>query len=52
MRVATLPMRDLMDERFESELVKATLSWDGLIGAKLAPRSPNSAVLALLVPHG
>jgi phytoene dehydrogenase-like protein len=48
MRVATLPMRDLMDERFESELVKATLSWDGLIGAKMAPRSPNSAVLALL----
>jgi phytoene dehydrogenase-like protein len=48
MRVATLPMRDLMDERFDSELVKATLSWDGLIGAKMAPRSPNSAVLALL----
>jgi len=48
MRVATLPMRDLMDERFESELVKATLSWDGLIGARMAPRSPNSAVLALL----
>ena len=47
-RVATLPMRDLMDENFESELVKATLSWDGLIGGKMAPRSPNSAVLALL----
>jgi len=47
-RVATLPMRDLMDENFEDELVKATLSWDGLIGAKMAPRSPNSAVLALL----
>jgi len=48
MRVATLPMRDLMDENFENELVKATLSWDGLIGAKMAPRSPNSAVLAML----
>jgi phytoene dehydrogenase-like protein len=48
LRVATLPMRDLMDENFEDELVKAMLSWDGLIGAKLAPRSPNSAVLALL----
>jgi len=47
-RVSTLPMRDLMDENFENELVKATLSWDGLIGAKMAPRSPNSAVLALL----
>jgi len=48
MRIATLPMRDLMDENFENELVKATLSWDGLIGAKMAPRSPNSAVLAML----
>jgi len=47
-RVATLPMRDLMDENFDNELVKATLSWDGLIGSKMAPRSPNSAVLALL----
>lgn len=48
LRVASLPARDLMDETFENELVKATLSWDGLIGAKMAPRSPNSAVLALL----
>jgi len=48
MRVATLPARDLMDEYFDNELLKATLSWDGLIGAKLAPRSPNSAVLAML----
>jgi phytoene dehydrogenase-like protein len=48
MRVASLPARDLMDENFDSELLKATLSWDGLIGAKLAPRSPNSAVLMML----
>lgn len=48
MRIASLPMRDLMDEYFDDELVKATLSWDGLIGAKMAPRSPNSAVLAML----
>jgi len=48
MRVATLPARDLMDEYFDNELLKATLSWDGLIGARLAPRSPNSAVLAML----
>ena len=64
LRVASLPMRDLMDENFESELLKAALSWDGLIGSKMAPRSPNSAVLAMLyrlggaargahlVPHG
>ena len=48
MRIATLPARDLMDEYFDNEILKTTLSWDGLIGAKLAPRSPNGAVLAML----
>jgi len=47
-RVASLPARDLVDEYFENDILKAMLSWDGLIGAKLAPRSPNSAVLAML----
>ncbi len=48
MRVVALPTRDLMDEFFETDLLKAVLSWDGLIGSKLAPRSPNSAVLVML----
>lgn len=48
MRVATLPARDLMDENFDSEQLKALLSWDGLIGSKMAPRSPNATILALL----
>ena len=48
LRVASLPARDLMDEYFENDILKAMLSWDGLIGAKMAPRSPNSAVLAML----
>jgi phytoene dehydrogenase-like protein len=48
LRVATLPARDLMDENFDNDTLKAMLSWDGLIGSKLAPRSPNGAVLALL----
>jgi len=48
MRVATLPARDLMDENFDNELLKAMLSWDGLIGSKMAPRSPNATVLAML----
>ena len=48
LRITSLPARDLVDEYFDSALVKALLSWDGLIGAKMAPRSPNSAVLALL----
>jgi len=48
LRIISLPARDLMDEYFENDVMKAMLSWDGLIGAKMAPRSPNSAVLALL----
>jgi len=48
LRVIALPARDLVDEYFDNEILKATLSWDGLIGSKLAPRSPNGAVLAML----
>ena len=48
MRIASLPVRDLMDENFENEILKAALCWDGLIGSKMAPRSPNHAVLPLL----
>ncbi|ARN72673.1 phytoene desaturase family protein [Oceanicoccus sagamiensis] len=48
MRIATLPARDLMDENFDNDILKAALSWDGLIGSKMAPRSPNATILALL----
>jgi len=48
MRVAMLPARDLMDENFDDKLLKAILSWDGLVGSKMAPRSPNATVLAML----
>jgi phytoene dehydrogenase-like protein len=48
LRIASLPARDLMDEYFENNLVKTAVSWDGLIGSKIAPRSPNSAVLTML----
>ena len=48
LRVATLPMRDLMDDNFEHPLLQAALAWDGVIGSKLAPRSPNQSVLTLL----
>ena len=49
LRVASLPARDLMDENFDSDILKAMLSWEGLIGSKMAPRSPNSTVLAMLL---
>ena len=48
LRIIALPPRDLMDENFDDDILKAMLSWDGLIGSKLAPRSPNHAVLAML----
>jgi phytoene dehydrogenase-like protein len=48
MRVASLPVRDLVDENFQDDLLKAVLCWDALIGSKMAPRSPNNAVLPML----
>jgi len=48
MRIASLPTRDLMDENFDNEILKAVLSWDGLIGSKMAPRSPNGSILSML----
>ena len=48
LRIASLPARDLMDEFFTNDLLKAALCWDGLIGGKMAPRSPNSAILVML----
>ncbi len=48
MRMMFLPAQDLMDEYFEDPLLKAALSWDANLGSKLAPRSPNNAMLALL----
>ncbi|TDJ45210.1 MAG: NAD(P)/FAD-dependent oxidoreductase, partial [Gammaproteobacteria bacterium] len=48
LRIISLPTRDLMDENFDNDILKALLSWDGLIGSKMAPRSPNGSVLAML----
>ena len=48
LRIAALPSRDLMDENFDSDPLKAALSWDGLVGSTQAPRSPNNTVLMML----
>jgi len=48
LRVAALSTRDLMDEFFDDDLLKSVLSWDGLVGSKLAPRSPNNSVITML----
>lgn len=47
LRITSMPMRDVMDEFFSNETLQSTLAWDGLIGSKLAPRSPNGALVAL-----
>ena len=47
-RIIALPPRDLVDEFFENDLLKATLCWDALTGSRLAPRSPNNGILSLL----
>lgn len=49
LRVAFLPARDLMVENFENDLLQAILSWDGLIGSKAAPRSPNNTVFNMMM---
>ena len=48
LRIASLPMRDLMDECVDDDLLKTALAWDGLVGSKMAPRSPNGAVMMAL----
>ena len=48
MRMIFLPAQDMMDEFFETPLLKAALSWDYNVGNKLAPRSPYNAVLSVL----
>jgi phytoene dehydrogenase-like protein len=48
MRMATLPARDMTDEVLDDPILKAMISWDGLVGSKMAPRSPNATVLSLL----
>lgn len=52
LRIASLPARDLADEFFEHPVLKSMVCWDGLIGSKMAPRSPNSAVLPILYRMG
>lgn len=52
LRIVSLPTRDLMDEYFENDILKAMLSWDGLIGSRQAPRSPNNSILAMLYRMG
>ena len=47
LRFWTLSCADLLDEYFESEIVKAHLAGSSIIGTALGPRSPGSAYVLL-----
>jgi len=46
-RMMTMSIKDFLDERFESEEVKAALATDALIGAYAGPMTPGSAYLMI-----
>ncbi len=47
LRFFTMSCADMLDEYFESEIVKAHLSGSSIIGTALGPRSPGSAYVLL-----
>ena len=42
LRLALINMYDVMEENFDNELLKGLLSFDGVLGAHMGPRSPNT----------
>lgn len=42
MRLALINMYDVMEENFNNDALKALLSFDGVLGAHMGPRSPNT----------
>ena len=47
LRIIGMNVADLLEETFESELLRGAYAFDSVLGARLGPRSPNS-VLTLL----
>ncbi len=48
MRFLPMPIADVLDERFESDALKAAIGAGGVTGSWLGPRSPGSALNLLL----
>ena len=42
LRLALINMYDVMEENFDNEVLKGLLSFDGVLGAHMGPRSPNT----------
>jgi phytoene dehydrogenase-like protein len=47
LRIATLNIHDVLEDNFQDPLLKAALAIDGVLGARLGPRSGNSVYNAL-----
>jgi len=47
LRIAGINMFDILEEQFDSELLKGALSMDGMLGGSLGPRSNNGVFMAL-----
>ena len=47
LRVAAINIYDVLEEKFDNDLLKGALSLDGVLGAHLGPRSSNSVFVAL-----
>jgi phytoene dehydrogenase-like protein len=47
LRVGGMCVQDLLDEHFESELLKGALAFDAVLGANLGPRSPGTVFTLL-----
>ena len=47
LRIAGMCVQDLLDEHFESPLLKGALAFDAVLGSNLGPRSPGSVFTLL-----
>lgn len=47
LRIAGMSLHDLLDERFESPLLKGALALDGVLGSHRGPRAPGTVFAAL-----
>ena len=46
-KIMTMSVSDLLDEWFETDIIKASFGLNGIIGTKLGPKSPGTAYVLL-----
>jgi phytoene dehydrogenase-like protein len=47
LRIASMPVADILEESFESDLLKGALAFDAVLGTNFGPRSPGSVMTLL-----